>query len=342
MGNFELKISASADLSKAKMQLNSLLNDKYEVKIHVNDSKIKELKQTLKGLENINIGGKGGARVSNDLSKAANQFNKIKTDMQTFKFDLNMSNATASLNKFGTATTTTLEKAKNTYKSLEKNFKSMQTAIANGDKKGASSLYKQYEKDLKTFNNQIKIAQNEAKKMGVSLTSSVKAFNTFDAVTASNKTLTWLKNNTKAAKDYGATLKELAARQRAATSAEQLSTLNKEYRSIVTSAQQAGKTGNSMWSELGRGFSKIGQFVGVYGILQKGVQTARQMAKAVLDVDTAMTELRKVSDASDTAISKYFSQATQTAKDYGATISDVINSTADWSRLGMKYCSSMQ
>lgn len=161
-----------------------------------------------------------------------------------------------------------------------------------------------------------------------------KQFSTLDATTASNKTLTWLKNNTKASKDYGTALKDLAAKQRNATSTKELQGYNKEFRNIVSQAQVAGKTGRTFFGEIGRGFKQIGQFVGTYGVYMKAVQTIKQMAGAVKDVDDAMTELYKVSDAPIGQIKNYFSEASESAKEFGRTISEVINSTADWSRLG--------
>lgn len=161
-----------------------------------------------------------------------------------------------------------------------------------------------------------------------------KQFSTLDATTASNKTLTWLKNNTKASKDYGTALRDLATKQRNATSTKELQGYNKEFRNIVSQAQVAGKTGRTFFGEIGRGFKQIGQFVGTYGVYMKAVQTIKQMAGAVKDVDDAMTELRKVTDAPMSQVTAYFDEATESAKKYGQTISDVIRNTADWQRLG--------
>lgn len=77
----------------------------------------------------------------------------------------------------------------------------------------------------------------------------------------------------------------------------------------------------------------IGIFSGV-SLFHEGIQGAKAMVQAVRDVDTAMVELRKVSTASDVEISNYFETASQNARDLGATISDVILATADFSRQG--------
>ena len=186
------------------------------------------------------------------------------------------------------------------------------------------SYFSKAEDAAKKFSNEMKVVSTNA----------AKPLSILEATTASNKTMTWLNNNTKAAKEYGQVLRELSDRQKAATSREELNGYNKQFKSIVSEAEKQGIVGNSFMAELKRGFGQIGQFVGVYGVLQRGVDVAKQMAQAVLDVNTAMTELRKVSNASDVQLNTYFDEATESAKKYGATISDVISSAADWSRLG--------
>ena len=55
----------------------------------------------------------------------------------------------------------------------------------------------------------------------------------------------------------------------------------------------------------------------------------------VKEINDAQIELAKVtSDASESQLSQYWDKAAESAKKYGATVSDVISSTADWSKLG--------
>jgi len=76
---------------------------------------------------------------------------------------------------------------------------------------------------------------------------------------------------------------------------------------------------------------------GIYAGLQRVmVQLPTEAISAVKDVNAAQIELTKVSNASGTQLSQYWDEASQSATKYGSTISDVISSTADWSRLGYK------
>lgn len=54
----------------------------------------------------------------------------------------------------------------------------------------------------------------------------------------------------------------------------------------------------------------------------------------VVDIDTAVTELRKVSEYAGKSLEEYMGRASEQAQKLGVSISDYVNSTADWKRLG--------
>ena len=64
------------------------------------------------------------------------------------------------------------------------------------------------------------------------------------------------------------------------------------------------------------------------------VSYTRRVLEQVKEIDTAMTELKKVSDASAGAIDAYFDDAVISAKELGSSVKDMISATADWSRMG--------
>ena len=60
----------------------------------------------------------------------------------------------------------------------------------------------------------------------------------------------------------------------------------------------------------------------------------RVIYQNVVDIDTAMTELRKVTNLTEDGYEKFMIRAAKQAQELGASISDIINSTSDWVRLG--------
>lgn len=63
-------------------------------------------------------------------------------------------------------------------------------------------------------------------------------------------------------------------------------------------------------------------------------QGLRQVYQNVVDIDSAMTELKKVTDETSGTYSKFLSEAGDRAKAVGSTVSDIVNATADYARLG--------
>lgn len=248
--------------------------------------------------------------------------------------DVDTSAIRKSLNKYIGLDSNTLKEAEASYSKLISLQKELKTGISDDSfkrtlsDKDIVSRAEQYDDILVKCKNQVKVLGNE-------LSSLSKPFSQIDAVTASNKTLTWLKNNSRAAKDYGDVLEELAQKQRTAANAEDLRNYTKQVNQIKTEAASLGKTGSSMSDSFVRAFGQIFEFAGVYGMIQNVIfDGARQMVQSVRDVNAAQIELMKVSDSPVSELNMYWDEASESAKKYGATISEVINSTADWSRLG--------
>lgn len=64
------------------------------------------------------------------------------------------------------------------------------------------------------------------------------------------------------------------------------------------------------------------------------ISVVRQGVAYVKEIDSAMTELRKVTDETEETYAKFLDTASKTASKVGSTTKDVVSSTADWARLG--------
>lgn len=114
-----------------------------------------------------------------------------------------------------------------------------------------------------------------------------------------------------------------------------LSGIGDQFNKLNRELQESGKTGLSFFDIIASkakymSAELIGQFLSLYDV----IRYARELAAAVTEVDTALTELQKVSNASDMRLEQSFQTSTETAKEYGSTITDVIQSTSDWARSG--------
>ena len=169
-----------------------------------------------------------------------------------------------------------------------------------------------------------------------------KSFSKLDGEIASNRTLTWLKNNSAAVKDYGDALEDLALKQRNATSADELKGYNKQVNALKTEAASLGKTGSSFFNELSRGFKQIGQFALTYGVLQQIPQVFTEMANTTVKVDDAMIQLQMATGVSDSQAKELMNTYSQMGKTLKATATDVAASSTEWLKQGKSIAESQK
>lgn len=167
-------------------------------------------------------------------------------------------------------------------------------------------------------------------------------FSKLDGEIASNKTLTWLKNNSAAVKDYGDAFEELALKQRNATSSDELKGYTKQVNALKTEAASLGKTGSSFFNELSRGFKQIGQFALTYGVLQQIPQVFTEMANTTVKVDDAMTQLQMATGVSDSQAKELMNTYSQMGKTLKATATDVAASSTEWLKQGKSIAESQK
>lgn len=117
-------------------------------------------------------------------------------------------------------------------------------------------------------------------------------------------------------------------------SIEALNVLKGQFRDISVTAQEAGVSGKTFFDTFSQGLAKFGGWSLVTRSMMAVYRLVRNMVSAVKDLDAAMTELKKVTDLTNASYERFALSAQQTAKRIGATVSDTINATADFARLG--------
>lgn len=209
-----------------------------------------------------------------------------------------------------------------------KEIEQLQERINLEKSKGDDGNIDQIKSDLKEMNSLLNKTETQYSKLS-------KPIGTLDATIASNKTLSWLNENSKAVKELGNAFEELARKQKTATTAGELEGYNKEFINLVNIAKSKGLTGKSWFDDAKRAVSQIAQFTGIYGVLQNVMQDIpREMVKAVYDVDTAMTNLYKVTDETSAKYNEFLDNAGTKAQELGRTISSLVTQTSEWAKLG--------
>lgn len=97
---------------------------------------------------------------------------------------------------------------------------------------------------------------------------------------------------------------------------------------------QAGLETETLGQKLSRLFKEHFQTAIAMAGVAMVKQGLREVYDNVVEIDTSMTNLKKVTNETESAYSSFLSSASSQARELGASISDVIDSTAEWSRLG--------
>lgn len=176
-------------------------------------------------------------------------------------------------------------------------------------------------------------SQNELTRLGAS----IKMATDSSRLNNVNQMQKWADNNGKAMKKYGDQINGLISQM--GNLDNPLTKLDsddilREFKKVQSEAIRTGNVGMTTAEKFSNAWNKIGGWSLVTGAFAKIGQAGRKMYEAVVKVNSAMIELRKVSDASASEIKKYFDEAAKSAKSLGSSVSDVINATADFSRLG--------
>lgn len=224
------------------------------------------------------------------------------------------------------------------YKNASKSFKEYEKNVQDLQK-----LHTQYQAKPTTANQDAIIQQNEKviqsyeklnNEMKILNSTQTKALNPGEGSIQANKIRTYLENNTKAAKDYGDVLEDIAKKSESATTKGELQGANQDFKKIQSEISARGLTGNSMFSEVKRGFSQISQFVGTYGILQSGMNKAQEMVQNTYEVDSAMTQLQMATGVSNDKAKDLMKTYSNMGHQLKATGTDVAASSTEWMKQG--------
>ena len=109
---------------------------------------------------------------------------------------------------------------------------------------------------------------------------------------------------------------------------------NREFAAFRTQARAAGIEIESFGTKLQKTFgTRMRSALSGYGVY--ALETAlRDVVQNAISVDTAMTELKKVTSETDAVYTQFLEGAEQRAQRLGATLSEVVQSTSDYARLG--------
>ena len=229
------------------------------------------------------------------------------------------------------------KKLSGTYDGVEKGIKEvnaalkmMQTASTDGDIERLIDANNKYEDALKKVENQLK--QNKIAEQNVAAQQKLND----DIGLFQSKIDAWLTKNSAAVKQFGVQMLDLKAKAEGCDRTT-LNHLEAEFKQVDRAAEVAGKKTQTLGDSLKTQFSKYSTYFGVAELFMYVEQGLRDMFEQVKLIDSAMTELKKVTDETDASYNRFLTNAASRAQEIGTTIDGLVSSTADFARLGYGF-----
>lgn len=245
---------------------------------------------------------------TNEIRNLETEYSKLKTSNST---------ASESINKVKVA------------------LEGIKSARASGDTNALIEANDRYTIALKNANEQIKANAKSQKELyeAQNLASSKAALSTrMDA---------WLRDNSAAAGQFGSQIRQLQAELQTCDK-QRLGGIRSEFEALTNQARMAGKATLSLTDKLKKQFSSLSVYFSASMMITRAITAIRSMYNNVVEVNTAMTELYRVTDLTAQKYDEMYDRMTSSAKEYGVVLSDIINSTASWVRLGFSPDESMR
>ena len=134
--------------------------------------------------------------------------------------------------------------------------------------------------------------------------------------------------------DVGKSLYELLEALNQSDAPEKIGELKKRYAELRAESKNLGLESKNLLDVFEKLFGQHLSTMITMAALHKMQEALRIVYQNVVEIDTAVTELRKVSDYTGKSLEEYMGRAAEQAQKLGVSISDYVNSTADWKRLG--------
>ena len=318
----------SAELDKIESRIKNLKNQKLAVDIDVDGSKVAtNISKSLKGV-------RGEIKVDAKVSKTSLQ--KLNKALSSNKYMSQMSRMQTQVGKFGATgpLTKQMSALQDAYNSLQK-FSGK--VVDESDFNEADAAVKRFNTELEKTKN-LYSAMSSGRGMAEFANKQEQITQNFrnQRNILDKQIVAWLNNNSRAADDFGDRLDDVRLRlsQLNGNDVQGLKNLKAEFQSIKLEADALDKTGLKFGDRLKKQFNEYVSYIGVAGALATAGEGFRYMAQNVLEVDTAMTGLYRVTDLTSQQYETMFDRMISSAQKYGNTLTDTINATSDWVRAG--------
>lgn len=148
----------------------------------------------------------------------------------------------------------------------------------------------------------------------------------------------WVNANPKALKAYGDEIKNIQNTLSGDNlELDQFKAASKQFDEIKVKANEANNVGKTFSDTLKGSFGNLARYLMTFASFYQVINVFKQAVGVVKELDSALTEMRKVSDESISSLKQYQLDTFNMADKVGTTAQQIQNSTADWLRLGKSF-----
>lgn len=167
------------------------------------------------------------------------------------------------------------------------------------------------------------------------MSASEKGYNFVSGQKELDKIHKLLNENSKMSSEAKAKIKAYYEEIESGNPSMSLDKIHGEILKIYNAEVEAGRAGRTLWDTLKNSrFHQIAaQMAGMFGVYDV-INLGKEGFNVVRELNTALTEMRKVSDETVQSLKNYQTTTFDTADAVGTTAKQIQNSTADWMRLG--------
>lgn len=264
-----------------------------------------------------------------DTDKEVSNVNLSKYDNRLESYTKKTSGYDATITRFenGGWTSDTYKQRVNAVKEAVAEYERILSSLKNNPDLVTEENLNKLNKQEKLIKDNITAVQNmSAAEKGYSLISAQKELDKINNI---------LKEHSGMSREAKNQMKAYYAEIKSGNPSASLDVIHGKIMQIVNAEIEAGRGGKSMFDAIKeKAWYGVASAIGTYFGFNDFIRYGKEGVSIVRQLDTALTEMRKVSNESVQSLKKYQDTTFDTADAVGTIAKQIQNSTADWMRLG--------
>ena len=308
----QVKATGALDTSATVKQINAQITSL--------QSQLKEinLKTNINTSDAQKVGQQVGQTIANATQK---EIDKLNQKFSKIELSSDVTKLTTDYQKFGVVS----QEVENNLKEL----KLAQEAVINA--KGTDTLTT----EIQRYDTALDKAKSSLKEL---TTTQVSLNQRTSQMTSMQE---WMRKNKNATKLVGDQVNKLIEECKTCD-AVRFNGIKNEFKGLQVQAGKAGKLGNSLFGSLKEQAKSFTQWISVSGAVMEGIQAFRKATNNVIELDTKMVELSKVSDLTAQGLEDVTNQCYDLGESLSKTGTDVLDAVTTFKRSGYDIADSMK